>query len=96
MTGARHGIAPTCSRPTHGSYGFHSLTAGHANPQDTGTDARARPADGRPGHHDPAQDRLGPHTARLGSHTALLAHGLARPGPHSGPALTPGTRMPDL
>ena len=74
MTGARHGIAPTCTRPTHGSYCFHSLTSGHAFPQDTGTDTRTRPADGRPGHHDPAQDRLGPHTARLGSHTA-------RPGP---------------
>jgi hypothetical protein len=34
---------------------------GHAYPQDPGTDACARPADGWPGHHDLAQARLGSH-----------------------------------
>jgi len=96
MTGARHGIAPTCTRPTHGSYCFHSLTSGHAFPQDTGTDSRTRPADGLPGQHGPAQDLPGPHSARLGSHTAHPALGPALPGSHSDPALTPGMRMPAL
>jgi hypothetical protein len=96
MTGARHGIAPTCTRPTHGPHGYHPPQGTPTRRTRVLTRAPALLTDGlaittwpRP---CSARTRLGSACTRPGLHTARPGPALTRAWPsHSARACPPSS-----